>query len=41
MVSPDGKFLFFVSRRINRAFRAFWVDAEVIEDLRRGNGVVR
>jgi Tol biopolymer transport system component len=36
MVSPDGKYLFFV-----RAWRAFWVDAGVIEDLRRSNGVVR
>ena len=35
MVSPDGKYLFFVSRRIDRAFRAFWVDAGVVEDLRR------
>jgi Tol biopolymer transport system component len=43
MVSPDGKYLFFVSRRINREFRAHWVDAAVIEDLRRrhANGVVR
>jgi len=35
MVSPDGKYLFFVSRRIDRGFRAFWVDAGVVEDLRR------
>jgi len=35
MVSPDGKYLFFVSRRIDRAFRAFWMDAGVVEDLRR------
>lgn len=41
MMSPDGKYLFFVSRRIDRDFRAFWVDAGVIEDLRRSNGVVR
>lgn len=41
MVSPDGKYLFFVSRRIDRAFRAFWVDAGVVEDLRLRSGVVR
>lgn len=41
MVSPDGKYLFFVSRRIDRDFRAFWVDAGVIEELRRSKGVVR
>ena len=39
MVSPDGKYLFFVSRRIDRAFRVFWVDAGVVEDVRhRGGG---
>jgi hypothetical protein len=41
MVSPDGKYLFFVSRRIDRAFRVYWVDAGVIEELRRENGGVR
>lgn len=41
VVSPDGKYLFFVSRRIDRDFRAFWVDAGVIEDLRRSSGIVR
>lgn len=41
VVSPDGKSLFFVSRRIDRDFRAFWVDAGVIEGLRRSQGVVR
>ncbi len=34
MVSPDGRYLFFVSRRIDRAFRAYWVDASVIQDAR-------
>lgn len=41
LVSPDGKYLFFVSRRIDRAFRAFWVDAGVIQDLQRSSGAVR
>ena len=41
MVSPDGKYLFFVSRRIDGAFRAFWVDAGVVEDLRCRSRVVR
>jgi hypothetical protein len=41
VVSPDGKYLFFVSRRINRDFLAFWVDAGVIEDVRRTSGVAR
>jgi hypothetical protein len=41
LVSPDGKYLCFVTRRIDREFRAFWVDAGVIEDLRRSSGVVR
>jgi ankyrin repeat protein len=33
VVSPDGKFLFFMSRR-NGIGEFFWVDAKVIEDLK-------
>jgi hypothetical protein len=37
-VSPDGEYLFFVSRRIDRAFRVYWVDAGIVDDIRRRSG---
>jgi hypothetical protein len=33
-VSPNGKFLFFISRRNGPDFQIFWVDAKIIEDLK-------
>jgi len=33
VVSPDGKFLFFMSRR-NGIGEFFWVDAKIIEELK-------
>lgn len=33
-VSPNGKFLFFISRRNGPDFQIFWADARIIEDLR-------
>jgi hypothetical protein len=33
-VSPNGKFLFFISRRNGPDFQIFWVDAQVIEELK-------
>jgi len=35
IVSPDGKYLFFVSQRKTGAGDAFWVDAEIIDDLKK------
>jgi hypothetical protein len=32
-VSPNGKFLFFISRRNGPDFQIFWVDAKIIEEL--------
>ncbi|NIO81573.1 MAG: hypothetical protein GTN53_19980, partial [Candidatus Aminicenantes bacterium] len=36
IVSPDGKFLFFMSRR-NGIGEFFWVDAKIIEELKPGD----
>ena len=33
-VSPDDKFLFFISRRNGPDFQIYWVDAKIIEELR-------
>jgi WD40 repeat protein len=34
-VSPDGKYFFFISRRAgDRGYNPYWVDAQIIEDLR-------
>jgi len=37
-VSPDGKYLFFGSNRSGQLFDIYWMDASVIEDLRKGQG---
>jgi ankyrin repeat protein/L-ascorbate metabolism protein UlaG (beta-lactamase superfamily)/Tol biopolymer transport system component len=34
IVSPDGKYLFFVSQRKSNAGDAYWIDAEIIEELK-------
>jgi len=34
MVSPDGKYLFFISRRPGPDYELFWVDAGFIEELK-------
>ena len=34
MVSPDGKYMFFISRRPGPDYGLYWVDAGFIEDLR-------
>ena len=34
IVSPNGRYLFFISRRLGSHFQVFWVDAEFIEDLK-------
>lgn len=40
-VSPDGKFLFFGSNKneteIAKGFDIFWIDAKIIDELRKGN----
>ncbi len=36
-VSPNGKFLFFISRRNGPDFRVYWADAKIIDDLRPKN----
>ena len=33
-VSPNGKFLFFISRRNSPDFQIYWADAKIIEELR-------
>jgi hypothetical protein len=33
-IFPDGRYLFFVSRRSSQDFRTFWADACFIEDLK-------
>ena len=33
-VSPNGKFLFFISRRNGPDFQIFWVDAKIIQNLK-------
>ena len=35
-ISPDGKYLFFISRRIGTDFKVYWVDAGFVEALRPG-----
>jgi len=47
-VSPDGEYFFFITRRAgDRGYNPYWVDAQIIEDLRppapldgRGGGVI-
>ncbi len=34
IISPDGKYLFFISRRLGSQFQVFWVDAGFIEELK-------
>jgi len=34
IVSPDGKYLFFISQKNSRAGDAYWVDAGIIEELK-------
>jgi hypothetical protein len=36
-ISPNGKYLFFVSRRVGRAFVTYWADAGFVEDLKPKN----
>lgn len=36
-ISPNGKYLFFVSRRINRDFVIYWADAGFIEEFKPKN----
>jgi hypothetical protein len=33
-ISPNGKYLFFVSRRVDSDFKVFWADAGFIEELK-------
>ena len=33
-VSPNGKYLFFISRRNGPDFQVFWADAKFIEELK-------
>jgi len=34
VITPEGKYLFFVSRRDNGAFKLYWVSAKFIEELK-------
>jgi len=33
-ISPNGKYLFFITRRIGQDFITYWADAGFIEDLK-------
>ena len=33
-ISPNGKYMFFVSRRIGSDFKVFWADAGFIEEMK-------
>lgn len=34
IISPNGKYMFFISRRLSSRFQVFWVSAKIIEDLK-------